>query len=213
MKNSRLYRIPPASLFPVRGAPVLLVSLLALLALGPPALGDEVEGPCIDVPEYQGLNAIPPITHQIMPSSTGDTIVNDAEHPPGEGPKVVVGFWAHHEAGYEPAPGENPCAGEPTMKIAYPIEYGSERCYGWKHWDGDAKLHENSAKDFSCDGVGTFHYRQWTTMTCEGGERVGEEGTKKSASRSRCCRDRPPELWSLVLSGCGKEPPRPTEGP
>ena len=79
------------------------------------------------MPEYSGINAIPAITMQIHPSTTGDTVVNDAEYPPGEGPKVVVGFWEHPED-YEPAEGENPCAAEPAMKIAYPLAYGSKKC-------------------------------------------------------------------------------------
>lgn len=168
------------------------------------------EDHCYPVPEYDGINAVPAVTMQIHPSTGGDTVVNDAEYPPGTGLMVVVGFWEQPE-GYQPAPGENPCAGEPTMKIAYPLAYGTDQCYGWKHWhDGDEglELHENSAKNFSCDDQGTFHYTQWTTMTCEGSEEVGPEGSRKSASPRQCCRDMPPTIYSQILSGCGKKPPR-----
>ncbi len=158
------------------------------------------------VQEYRGVNAIPAVSMQIFPSIHGDSVTNDAEYPPGKGDKVVVGFWEHPD-GYQPREGENPCDGEPTMKIAYPLEYGSQKCFGWNHWTKDEDpLHENSAKNFSCsDGV--FHYNQWTTMTCEGNLQVGDKGTPKSAAIDKCSRDSPPQIWSQILSGCGKKPP------
>ena len=163
------------------------------------------------VHEYNEVNALPAVSMQVRPSLGGDTITNDVEYPPGDGRKVVVGFWEHPD-GYVPLEGENPCDGEPTMKIAYPLDYGSEKCYAWNHFttaDGD-EPHENSAKNFSCkDGV--FHYTQWTTMTCEGSEAVGPKGTAKDAAIGKCARDQPPYIWSQILAGCGKEPPRPDE--
>lgn len=188
--------------------------ILTLGGLGNSAIAEDrdtgdsdEEGPCYDVPEYDGINAIPAMTMQVHPSSGGDTVVNDAEYPPGPGPQIVVGFWEHPED-YEPDENDknpNPCAGEPVMKIAYPLNYGSQKCFGWKHWapPGD-DLHENSAKNFSCD-AGVFNYTQWTTMTCEG--TAMNAGTDKSASRRKCCRDKPPTLYSQILSGCGKKPP------
>ncbi len=202
----------------------LLLTLGLTLFCGPlPAAAQDAVGAdnCYDVPEYGGINAIPAVTMQIHPSGQGrafcdgdsccsvtrDTVVNDEEYPPGEGRQVVVGFW-EHQGDYQPKDGENPCDGEPTMKIAYPLDYGAEKCYGWKHWvlcsHGNEDLHPNSAKDFSCDEDGVFHYTQWTTMTCEGSEEVGAEGTRKSAAPTRCCQDMPPTIWSQILSGCGK---------
>lgn len=173
----------------------------------------EIEHLCIEVGEYQGPNAIPPVTMQVLPSSGGDTVTNDAENPPGGGAQVVVGFW-ERGGDYEPAPGENPCAGEPTMKIAYPVEYGRETCYGWNHWvtkhgdDGEPWIdnHPNSAKNFQCDENGDLTLTQWTTMTCRFDEPMAN-CRKKGAARTYCCRDNPPEIWSQILSGCGKEPP------
>jgi hypothetical protein len=164
----------------------------------------------VEVGEYRGLNAVPAVTMQILPSSHGDTVTNDAEYPPGKGEKIVVGFWEHPED-YEPGPGENPCAGEPTLKIAYPLEYGDETCYGWKHWtsekedDGTPAFNENSAKKFSCGDGGDFRLTQWTTMDCTRGL-MGAGCMNKTASRTRCCRDNPPSIWSQILAGCGEDP-------
>lgn len=187
----------------------MLLALLVLLACVPlPAMANDAEedDDCYDVPEYNGINAIPAVTMQIHPSSGGDTVGNDAEYPPGSGPQIVVGFWEYPE-GFTPDENDknpNPCAGEPVMKIAYPINYGSKQCYGWKHWAPGNDLHENSAMNFSCDDD-VFNYTQWTTMTCD--PNVENQGTRKSASRTKCCRDMPPTLYSQILSGCGKKPP------
>lgn len=165
---------------------------------------------CIDVGDYKGPNAVPAVTMQILPSAHGDTVTNDAEYPPGKGEKVVVGFWEHPED-YVPGPDENPCAGEPTMKIAYPLEFGARTCYGWKHWtskkneDGTPSFNENSAKKFSCSVDGELHLTQWTTMDCTRGA-MGAGCMNKTASRTRCCRDNPPSIWSQILSGCSKKP-------
>lgn len=139
----------------------------------------------------------------IRPSLQGDTVTNDARYPPGQGRKVVVGFWEHPE-GYKPREGGNPCEGEPTMKIAaYPLDYASKKCFGWNHWtpDEEEPLHENSAKNFSCDD-GVFRYSQWTTMTCEGDDKFDDKGDSKSASVGKCARDMPTQIWSEILSGC-----------
>jgi len=158
---------------------------------------------CVAAPRYRGPNAIPAVTMQILPSSGSDTVTNDAEYPPGKGEKVVVGFWEHPE-GYEPEEGENPCAGEPVFKIAYPVEYGAKTCYGWKHWtsgntDGEPSFNENSAKKFRCSDDGDFHLTQWTTMDCTPGT-MGAGCMNKRVSRTLCCRDNPPTLWSQILS-------------
>ena len=169
-----------------------------------------LEHRCVDVGEYQGINAVPAVTMQILPSSAGDTVTNDAEYPPGKGEKVVVGFWEHPED-YDPGKDENPCAGEPTLKIAYPLEYGAETCYGWKHWtskkneDGTPSFNENSAKKFSCSDNDELHLTQWTTMDCTRGA-MGAGCMNKTASRTHCCRDNPPTIWSQILSGCEKKP-------
>lgn len=165
------------------------------------------------VDEYHGINAVPAVTMQIYPTSSGDTVVNDAEYPASYSPRVVVvGFWNHPEEGYQPEEGENPCEGEPTMKIAYPLDLASfcdsqepKCCFGWKHWTLEG-LHANSARDFSCVN-GVFSYTQWTTMTCHQSMEVGIGGTPKIASPDKCARDMPPQIWSQILSGCGKNPP------
>lgn len=205
--------VAPASQEGDRLARGLALSLAVCFVLGTCTLvtgkqPDSGTGPCYEVPEYTGINAIPAMTMQIRPALGGDTVVNDAEYPPGTGPLVVVGFWEHAEESYQPKPGENPCAGEPTMKIAFPVAYGSERCYGWRHWvkaDPPDDLHPNSATEFACR-EGVFSYRQWTTMDCRPDEEV-PFGTAKDASPTKCCQDMPRALWSQLLSGCGKEPP------
>lgn len=211
------------------GHPVLAGATLLFLLLSRPTLAWSNDGDfpgdggpglpgeefCVPVEPYQGINAVPAFTMQVLPSSGGDTVVNDAEYPPGPEPRVVVGYWEHQD-GYEPEeiePGvwENPCAGEPTMKIAYPLPYGSETCFGWKHWvledDGEFDLHPNSARNMACSEEGDFSFNQWTTMDCTPEGPVGEEGTPKTVHQAMCCRDNPPVIWSLILSGCGKEPP------
>jgi hypothetical protein len=73
---------------------------------------------------------------------------------------------------------------------------------------GDARFdaHENSAKNFICEDDGDLSFSQWTTMTCRFD--VPTANCKnKTASRTHCCRDNPPTIWSQILSGCGKEPP------
>ncbi|MCP4661206.1 MAG: hypothetical protein GY856_37865 [bacterium] len=77
----------------------LLIAFGLYLLCGPSAAQDAAAGDeCYDVPEYTGINAVPAVTMQIHPAAAGDTVVNDAEYPPGMGPKVVVGFWEHPEA-------------------------------------------------------------------------------------------------------------------
>ena len=199
-----------------RALAVTTAALTLMLATPVTALaGDEMKpGPpdeelCRDVAPYQGINAVPPITMQIVPSSAGDTVTNDALSPPGPEPRIVVGFWEHPDPDYKPGKDENPCQGEPTLKIAYPLSYGSQTCFGWKHWHFDAKgnleLNPNSARNFACtDGV--FSYNQWTTLTCDPAGPVGEEGTPKKAYPTQCCRDNPPTIYSQILSGCGHVP-------
>lgn len=202
---------------PVGALLATTVTLLILIGMPAIALASDEEKPglpgeelCYPVEPYNGINAVPPITMQILPSAGGDTVTNDARYPPGPEPRVVVGFWEHPEPDYEPGPNENPCEGEPIMKIAYPLPYGSETCFGWKHWlineEGELQLNPNSARNLACtDGV--FSYNQWTTLDCEPEGPVGEEGTPKKAYIAQCCRDNPPQIWSQILSGCGKVPP------
>lgn len=169
---------------------------------------------CRDVGEYKGVNAVPAVTMQVLPSTNGDTVTNDAEYPPGTGAKVVVGFWEHPED-YEPGQEDNPCQGEPTLKIAYPVDYGAKTCYAWNHWvvaeSSNSSLgsrydnHPNSAKEFLCNSEGELDLTQWTTMTCRLDEPTAN-CRQKTASRTHCCRDNPPTIWSQILSGCGKEP-------
>lgn len=155
--------------------------------------------------EYDGPNAVPAVTMQVRPSSGGDTVTNTAEYSPGDGAKVVVGYWEHPD-GIDYTK-ENPCAGEPTPKIAYPIDYGSQKCYAWEHWafskvgdsipgdDSKYALHENSASRFSCDEKGDLHFTQWTTMTCRLDVPTANCSTK-TISRTLCSRDNPPTIWS-----------------
>lgn len=192
-----------------RGMVLILALGLARPQAAPAADDTSDEALCFDVPEYQGINAIPPVTMQIYPSAGGDTVVNDAEAPPGTGALVVVGFW-EVGADYTPRPGDNPCQGEPTLKIAYPVDYGTTRCFSWKHWKEGRRglqVNESSANNFSCDTGGGFHHDQWPTLTCNTGGQEGETGTPKSAWPKKCCRDVSSTIYSQILSGCGKEPP------
>lgn len=166
-----------------------------------PAAEDE----CVVEPVYGGINALPPVTSQIYPTEPGNTVVNDMTCLPGKGPVVVVGSWPHAK-GYTPKPGENPCEGEPAMKIAYPLDYGAEKCYCWKHWVSKTNLHPNSAKSFTCgaDHV-SFSFIQWTDLVCgRSGTAIDPKGEKKTLWTKKCCRDSPPEIWSQILnySGC-----------
>jgi hypothetical protein len=184
----------------------LRLPLAFLLALAPglsPAFPAMAMGPCVDVPVYGGQNAAPLVTSQIYPSTTGDTVVNDLECMPGSGRQVLVGSWEHPES-YQPKPGENPCAGEPTMKIAYPVDFGATRCFCWKHWKSRTDLHSNSASDFAC-GAGSFQYAQWhTDLVCGKSASPPPPGEPKGVYTKKCCQDTPPTIWSQVLnfSGC-----------
>lgn len=181
---------------------------------------DEEEDCFSPSPEYQGIHAVPPVTLQIYPSVNGDTVLNDAEHPPGAGRQVVVGYW---EFDADRAEDVNPCVGEPTMKIAYPVDFGP-KCFAWKHWvktsseDGTAgvELHENSAQNFACTPEGDLTLDQWVdTMVCENPNRAAKT---KTAHRTACCMDTPAPpggttaIYSQILSGCGKTPPEATSG-
>ncbi|WP_444996611.1 multicopper oxidase family protein [Aliikangiella sp. IMCC44359] len=144
---------------------------------------------------HQGINGIPTVTMQIHPTQTGDTVANDSEVPPGKGKLIVVGFWQQTKDSSTQET-DNPCAGEPHFKIAFPVEYGNDKCYAWKHWDINGKAHENSASRFHCKN-GKLEYTQWTTYTCSGG--INSKGTIKEASITQCKQDIPPELYSKLL--------------
>lgn len=202
-----------------------------LLAMSAPALAED-DHDCLDVPEYQGINAVPAVTSTIVPTAYGDTVVNDAEYPPGAGAQVVVGYWEY--VGDPEETGENPCGGEPTFKIVYPVDNGP-KCFAWKHFvqeeqpDGttEISLHENSANKFACDEDGSLHLEQWLhTMSCENEDLPPKP---KTAYRTKCCLDTPspssmekpgggddgdddegeelPGLYAQLLSGCGTAPP------
>lgn len=204
----------------------LTVLALALVALPSALLAEEEHETCYPVPEYDGINAIPAVTMQIYPSAHGDTVASDAVYPPGEGEKVVVGYWEFLGDPGDPESDDfkNPCGGEPLFKIVYPLDFGS-KCFGWRHWvqeekDGTTVIepHPNSAHNFSCDEVGSFHLEQWVdTYDC-----VNDHVTAKpkTAFRTMCCLDTPspssrpgyegpelPALYGQLMTGCGKEPP------
>ena len=125
-------------------------------------------------------------------------------------------------------PDEIPCNGDPVMKIAYPVDYGSDKCYSWKHWvagevdeAGYPDPHPNSATNFSCGADGSFTLEQWTDSSCGAGS--GKRGVVKHAWSDRCTLDTefdpsnapnpdPDQeysaIYSKILTGCGKEPPR-----
>ena len=179
-----------------------MLALLGAVALfiGLPTVSVLGEDNCFDSPAYEGVNGLPLETSQIYPSSKGDTVVNDMDCMPGEGPKVLIGYW---DVGTT-QPDANPCVGEPMMKIAYPVAFGSEKCYCWKHWvAGEEDPHENSAKNFSC-GAESFKLTQWTNLTCSDD---AENIDHKTAWTSKCCQDAPDNLYSQVLnmSGCNQE--------
>ncbi len=169
---------------------------------------------CREVGEYKGVNAVPAVTMIVLPSNNGHSVTNDAEYPPGTGAKVVVGYWVHPKD-YHPGQEVNPCKGEPAFKIAYPVDYGAESCYAWNHWvakeSSNTSLesslrfdnHPNSAKEFSCNADRELNFTQTTTMTCRLDEPTTAHCRQKTASRTHCCRDNPPTLWSQTLSGCG----------
>ena len=202
-----------------------LISLMILPAL--PGSAQETET-SYEAYEYAGINAEPPVTLQIFPSENGDTVVNDALDPPGEGNFVVVGYWEYK---VKPLPeDEIPCSGEPVMKIAYPVDYGSTSCYAWKHWvlddvdqAGYPVPHDNSAKNFSCSADGSFTLEQWTDSSCGRDGTSQAQGVVKHAWTDRCVLDTEfdpdrasdPDpnqeyqaVYSKLLAGCGKEPPR-----
>ena len=105
------------------------------------------------------------------------------------------------------------------MKIAYPLSYGAEQCYSWNHWvagEYDSlglhlEPHPNSASNFSCTDDGVFNFTQWTDDAC--GENGAHNTKEKHAYRDRCVLDTGmlgtyPVIYSKILTGCGKEPPR-----
>jgi hypothetical protein len=181
---------------------------------------------CYDVPAYNGINSVPIITSQILPSlSSSDTVTNDKESPLGEGPHVVIGYWEQTKD-YTPNPDDNPCSGEPTMKIAYPVDAKQTGgCYSWKHWTSRDSFNGNSAKLFSCStkeskkdkqlNNNSFTFTQWTSLTCsnddtspqgDSGIVPNPEGNQKTAWTKKCCQDMPKNLYSQVLNydGCRK---------
>ena len=192
-------------------SPLITALFLLCGSLGTAARAEDED--CFPSPEYQGINAVPAATMQIFPSAGGDTVNNDALYPQGNGPHVVIGYWEHIGE-----PDENPCVGEPTMKIAYPVDYGSKECFGWNHWvveqpdcegcEPEIDLHENSAKNFSCETGGAFVLDQWVdTMKCEP---EGKPRKTKIAYRDQCCLDtkgKGSAIYGQILSGCGKVPP------
>lgn len=201
---------------------ILIAEVLFFLATFP--IAAQKDETSYEAYEYAGINAEPAMTMQIYPSASGDTVVNDTLDPPGEEPRVVVGYWEYTE---ELNPDEIPCNREPTMKIAYPIDYGSKRCYTWKHWvlgdvdeAGIPTPHYNSAKNFACDDGG-FVLEQWIDASCGAGDAA--RGVVKHAWSDRCTLDTefdpdqvpnpdPDQtymaIYSKILRGCGKEPPR-----
>jgi hypothetical protein len=182
----------------------LILLFLACLLLGAAGaaragVGDE----CVEAPVYGGINALPPVTSTIFPSTNGDAVVNDMTCLLGQGPVVVIGSW-DHPTPYTPKPGENPCVGEPTMKIAYPMDLPTDKCYCWKHWVSRVDLHPNSARNFAC-GDGRFELTQWTDLVCgRSGTAIDPKGERKALFTKKCCRDSPPQIWSQILnfSGC-----------
>lgn len=198
-----------------QGLPVLLAAVALVFGTRLSAAADEAqtskvsvigEDNCFDSPAYHGVNALPLVTSQIFPTATGDTVVNDMDCMPGEGPKVLVGYW---DVGVS-RPHENPCVGEPMMKIAYPVAFGSDRCFCWKHWvscngreqEPHENPHKNSAKEFAC-GADHFKLTQWTNLTCSDD---AENIDHKTVWTSKCCQDAPGNLYAQVLnlSGCAE---------
>ncbi len=188
----------------------LRVFLVGLGLLAAPLAGAEKKNEtpsCFEVPQYQGNHAVPPVTMQIFPSSSG-TVLNDAEAPPGQGDLVVVGYWEHGDD-YAPGPGDNPCTGEPTFKIAYPVSQQPGECFAWKRWqEGRRGLRSSghSASGLSCEN-GELRFEQWPSLECAAGNPAGVKGERKRASATKCCRDLPSANYSQVLSGCGNTVP------
>jgi len=211
----------------IRLLPVVSLILLASVVLALPVLAEDEHADCFPAAEYQGINGVPAVTMQIFPSAHGDTVVSDAEYPPGDGEKIVVGYWEYLGDPGDPDDEdfENPCGGEPLAKIVYPLEFGS-KCFGWRHWvqeeteDGEVMIdeHPNSAHNFKCENEGNPHLEQWAdTLDCQ---RDGASAKARTAFRTMCCLDTPspssrpgyegpelPALYAQLLVGCGKEAP------
>ena len=181
---------------------VLFASFAVLAA---PLGGAEASEPpaCFDVPQYQGQHAVPPVTMQIFPSPSG-TVLNDAEAPPAEGDVVLVGYWEHGDD-YTPGPGDNPCGGEPTFKVAFPARQQPGECFAWKRWQETRRGLRSighSASRLACED-GELGFEQWSSLECSAGLPEGSKGALKRVSATKCCRDLPSANYAQVLTGCG----------
>ena len=79
---------------------------------------------------------------------------------------------------------------------AWPVGMESDDCHGWVSYDNNGRLHENSAKNITCNPDGSFSFTQYAgSLTCEG----GSGGVTKTYTLNSCEQDIPPTLYTRAI--------------